>query len=261
MKRMLRILILVAALNPMGAFGQSKYDTKYVNQSLERLPPNYYGCDIISFHKKYLKQPETFDKSEFETMSEYQERLNRIKEPGVYAFRLPIQGDVVKYDAEFGGSFSIKIRPQENSSKYDDQPYFDEHRILTLKTLKKFGGSYLRQTQFGGPKKIQIIYITDYDITFSRQEVKGISFDPEGSLINLYFKCPPETAKVIKKNLNLLILCRPMFSGVKKKQTAPTFDYPYEERNIFNYLRTELSEIWVYDLGTGEILMKRKTKD
>ncbi|MEI6152713.1 MAG: hypothetical protein WCQ90_01335 [Deltaproteobacteria bacterium] len=255
----------------------------------EKLPPHYKGTDIVRLYSLFAKKT-PLKKEEFETTVEYEKKIAEAVSSDIYAFRieegsgLPVHGlRVGPYDADTQ-SFRISLET-EWLSKFT---FMDYRASIIVKTLKMRSRSYLGSNAFGAMREVTRFSAIQYGLALVNQEDFGSSsYDdnkyniktPLTSIrnVNITIQSPPDKARTLKDNIGVLLLCKPVLykpniEEVHKNKgndlifesfdsSQATIDDPTSHLYERKYINVEILAIWIYNIRTGEVILKKQLKD
>jgi hypothetical protein len=236
----------------------NSYDNKSFNLSSEKLPENYLGHDIKRVFATLSKRLTT--KGEFETTEEYQTRIKKelgetiyglLTIDNIYAFK-PMVGVDTNYDAD-KQILRATVKPEPI---FNPENLRDERLTFTIRIDHQNKGVYVGQNPFGAKKEIVKLDLSTYSIL--PININEFSLDCRG--LNFRLNMNSNKAKKSKDHVQVLYIGRLTSPFIKSESffKDATFDFPMEGINAINYLFFELSEIWLFDEISGEILYKQK---
>lgn len=253
----------------------------------EKLPPNYKGTNIVKLYSSLAKKA-PLKKKEFETTAEYERKIAEAVTDDIYAFKIEAAGTGLRglkvhpYDAD---SQTLKI---DLETEYLSKSTLEDYRAsLIVKTLDKSSSSYIGSNAFGATRLVSKYRETQYGIALVNQQDFGKSrYDDAFSKIktimtsvreiNMKIEIPIDKAKTLKNNIGVLLLCKPapyksnaIISDNQGNDlifenyyySGATIDSPSVESYDRKYINVEVLAIWVYDIRTGEVLLKTQLKD
>jgi len=252
----------------------------------EKLHPNYKGTDIARLYS-LLAEKAPLEKAEFETTAEYEKKI-----------REAISGDIYALKIEEGhGLYGLKVSPYDaDTQKFQisletewlSEYTFEDHRAsFILKTLNKSSYSYIGSNAFGAKRLVTNYDATQYGLALvNQQDFGSSSYDDDKyniktaltsiRKVSIAIQIPPDKAKSLKENIGVLLLCKPALykseeevsskSGndlifEKHNSSKATIDNPASHFYERKYINVEILSIWIYDIGTGEVLSKKHLKD
>lgn len=265
MKNLLRLLILCLVLSCVTTTGWAKEGKPKARpftlaEATEKLPPGYKGDDIKKLAAIFSSMKRAKEKDEFETTEEYQKRTNKILSgidmDKIYAFSTPIEG---KYDAD---RQLLVIEEKYFGALYDSGQIatmikYDEHN----------GRTYVATNAFGAQIKVRSSEKYVYKIAYYEPRIDGLlhgetEYGPSYQLSDI-IELPVKKAKALNGKIGLLALCKVDVSSsyfpieVETKYEKPTFDSPVESTTYRVLIPVKLLGIWVYNIQTGEIYVKK----
>jgi hypothetical protein len=260
MKTLSIVFILIFSLS---AFGQS------FSSDWQKVPVGFQGDDFEQIYKIVSRSPNLKDKSEFETTADYQRRitdLSKIALPNksadsvlVFAYR-PTRIEysrffTAKYDAD---TQNLQISITAESVRYlskSERVEFVEIMTGPAKDAQlKSLGTYEGSNAYGTTRTIEKSLMSYHSV--------GVSNFKSLQRLNFALSVPPSKAKEIKENLAILYvgkLVTPFFA-LDASSLKPTINRPRDVLIGNHILTMNLSEIWLYNGATGEIISKFKPK-
>lgn len=288
MKRLLKVSILSSLLvtmiflNPLDA-AQTKKNLKkvttenhYANVPFdvkeEKLPGKYVGHD---YRKIYDALKRIKPKSEFEPTTDYEKRLAENATISLYGLltvdsilAFSINQDLdIKYNADenvltvsLEGDFYVgEITERGNYKKYAKFKLFEHYK----KT-----GSYIGANAFNRKIQVEKGISNQYCIAFnimgkkvinnSYSAIKGDDCQEFKDSIIL----PAAEASKAKDNTAILFIgkLRPPYLDYGYSPGNPKIDYPYDIYRQYYSILMDVSEIWIYNIVSGEIYKKIKAE-
>jgi hypothetical protein len=236
------------------------------NPSVDKLPADYRGHDIIAVYRKVENAVPL--KGEFETTEQYKERLKNVPLNDLYAFKIePSRAVAFFYDANKQTmDMMIETRPVtiiDPTVKYDT-----DHRPvmvagITINSGAATTSSYTGQNAYGATREVTKSVGADFGIAIEKLPETMIGSSPLAaygmSSISLSFSITPERAKIMKAKLGVLFICTlksPFRLSFDRSVTRPTFSDPVDALILHNTLYTALKGIWIYNTESGEVVKK-----
>ncbi len=267
MKNLLSIIfVLVCGLS---VFGQN------FSADWQKVPVGFQGDDFGKIYEILSKSPNFKQKGEFETTSDFQKRatdLSKIALPGKSADSIlafiyrPESGffrDTVmtEYDADAQNlRISIWTRPIKDYRRMERKFVYvigANAKDFEIKDL----GSYEGENAFGVKRTIKKRLISHFTIGINNiDSFRGFDNSDYKSTFKLLLPVSPAKAKEIRENLAILYvgnLATP-FTSLNSSTLEPTIDKPLHDISTNYILIMNLSEIWIYNNLTGEIISKIK---
>ena len=222
---------------------KTKYLTVPYNESI-RITPDFLGHDLKAIIDVLTKRKEFFKKGEFETIQEFNERINReqikpilgtVSLDSKLAFVVPPNRSFLldvktSYDAD-SNLFSIEI-PYKEGYRLDSQ-------IVDL-------GTYKGSNAYGATVKVKkfgyITWLLFPDRLIEKQ--------------NIQLTINRDAAINLKDNMGVIFICKIIKSDPIDKQSRlskATFQNPEEVLFLDNRLRVEIMEIKIFDKSTGSV--------
>lgn len=235
----------------------------------EKLPPNFTGTDIVKLYNTLLvKVP--LKKDEFETADDYEKKIMAIVKDDVYTFKL--DPDIWTY--------GLKVHPYDAESqdlKIDINTFsLNEYMSTASIIVKNVAGtvkSNIGSNAFGVKVLVKKYTGKQYGIALTNENDFGTSEFPPGYIgrysghrkMSFTFAIPPDKARTLKNNIRVLLLCklRPDRNELIFKDAyivEPTIDEPQKLVYDRKYINVEMLSVWVYEVNTGTILLKKQLK-
>jgi hypothetical protein len=253
----------------------------------EKMPFNYTGTDIARLYALLLKKA-PLKKGEFETTTEYEKKVADAVTGDIYAFKMNEQSAwgglrIHPYDAD---AQKLKIDLETTwLSKYTTEDY---RASFIIKELDISSESYVGSNAFGATRLVTHYRATQFGIALVNQREFGKS-NYDDNKYNLNIKTPltsirkvtieidmmPDKAKELKENIGVLLLCQPSLckSNIKSflkegndlifessDLSEATIDRPSSHLYKRKYINVQILEVWIYDILTGEVLLKNRLK-
>lgn len=259
----------------------STYATQPFDPTLEMLPPNYRGHDIVALYGLLEERADKLIKGEFETTQTFQQRVRGemvqslvggLAADSVFAFVKDSANVETVYDAD-GQTMRVAVdvrAPVEGVSKNDAK------RAIGITIAGGREGSYVGTNAAGMRVKVKEVSGQFYGVAFANfrsfefgkhvsremQEVMGTAGIrdnlPASDAIVTSIKMDVPTAVRAKQNLRVLMVCRlvPPFVTSGMLGNQPTLGDPTDRFFKQHYLNVELLEVWFYDLPSGRVFAK-----
>jgi len=240
-----------------------------IDITAKKLTPNFSGTDIVKLFSILVKKA-PLRKGEFESTIDYEQKIERVITPDIYAFKLDLTSDKFADSKDrFGLSGYAKYDPdlQKLKINIDNQNYRDYRTQIIVKEVKHPSSSYIGGNAFGATCLVKRVRATQYIISFD--DTVGVS--------NLELIIPRARAKKLKNNIGVLCLCKTSlheavpnrdlsYSGnalifENEFYVAPTIDNQMSILYYRKYINVDLLDIWLYNIRSGEILLKEKMND
>jgi|GEM_PF-7049856 len=290
---MRRILLCLFALN-FAACLALKAHSQAFSSDWQKVPLTFQGNDAKAITQALLKNPANFTKSEFETTEAFKKRmanaaaisigpnLTADKEL-VFRFEPKETGwDEIdyKYDADKAAFFLETLVIDKTWIKEDSDTVFLP-ALPVAPTTYQYLGTYVGTNAFGVKTKItknniqQFLLAFRNYIGFSKLTINETTFasmskrfSKESELALWYefsptFKADAETARRGQGRIAFLYVCKlaSPYLVFSSGTHSPTIDEPSDGRRDTAYLVANVSEIWIFNKGTGEILSKLRSGD
>lgn len=223
--------------------------------AIKSLTPNYEGDNPVDLFDKLKKIDQSRKRSEYETSIQYNDRLVEIGMSPIinktYIFK--------------------NIPPMDY---YADKSLLAIKPIPWLKTIEEEKRQYVGSNAFGVERDVTSYRDTRYRLEFINQKAMTKIVGTDGVHVEtplIRLSLSPSEAKIIKQNIRLLYICRPVpFNDEShRKSSLPnpytitnydgsnaTLDRPTSSFTTYNNISVELMGIIVFDDSTGEILKK-----
>jgi hypothetical protein len=253
----------------------------YFDVNAERLAQNYKGHDIAGIYNS-IKNKIKLEKSEFETTSDYDDKISSIVIDDIYAFRLADTTKVI--NGHYSGVQSItydadnkKMKVVIKTDRDGQWSYKNGRASIIIKEIKGKSESYVGANAFGVKTIVERRSGTQYLIALTNQKKFGVSqfdsvvLEPDRKLA-IDIDVPIEKARGLKDNIGVIVLCRPSLFKYEKPLFYKGNDLIFEN-TYFNgatisspttvsferkFINMEAVAVWVYELNTGIILQKKQ---
>lgn len=248
--------------------------------TVEKLPPNYKGTDIAKLFTSLAKKA-PIKKGEFETSEDYSKKIKAVLTDNIYAFKVDADDlltvSMHPYDAD-AQMLEIDIK----TTWVSEHTFVDYRASMILKSKRTGFKTYIGSNAFGATTVVKRFEGTQYGIALVNQNEFGSSnYDNQYNIatpltgvrkIKLGINIPPNKAKTLKNKIGILLLCKPslfkssalvddnplIFERFYYKE--PTIDYPEEHSFTRKYINVEVIAIWLYDIHTGKIILKKQLR-
>jgi hypothetical protein len=251
------------------------YTAAPVDLAVTSLPPSYSGHDVAALYNR-LKAL-TGPKGEYETTEQFNARVQAAIIDDLYAFKVESPGlfeSSFSYDAD-ARALEVKV-PISLANGLGDtgKPAGEKYvsffaQTIPIKEESSTTHEYIGANAYGARVRVTERRIEDFQVIIGEEYHGGLSgsrsvgFTDYSMSFNIDMS--PESAQVKKPALSLLLICRlKLFSGFPQvvynafSSTKPTISNPTSVVQSSKCINVDLSEIWVYDNVTGEILKKHK---
>ena len=271
---------------------QSIYLTSSFNKQISKIPSGFLGHNPQTIYKAVEIKSRLLSKDEFETTSNYEQRIIKEKnspilgvlnEDSLFVFRsMPSNLYILDFDYNADNQelkLSIELNNFTNYKSKDLFDYTKKSIVLKNRTIKKY--NYNGTNLFGVSKSIEYKESDEYCLLINNwMNFTNVIYDNSNKLLsnftndyldrNITFKISvnSETAKLIKDkdfNPNYSSLLSFLYIGKIKPPYAmqgyyylgpPTISEPYEYIDNIKYITMELEEIWVYNQKSGIVYSK-----
>jgi hypothetical protein len=252
-----------------------RYLGEAFDPQIERLPENFLGHDLERIFAAAAERLQ-LKKDEFESTSDFTERLNKLNEKPLYgnvqanstlAFVLSPEYTVLQstYDAD-----SMTMRAIQPVGEVRKSPGENLSLMKSLPWKKTTSEStYKANNAFGAETVVSKSQVLTYDIAFSifnwtwASSVKSIVPNFGDYIFEDSFKVEKSIAKETKENLRYLVIGRfaspSILTGINS--VKPTFSSPKEVFEAALYVNLDILELWVFNSKTGEVYIKRKPQN
>jgi len=238
------------------------------DQTSWSLPPKFQGDDP----KRMANRFSNVTKSEFETTAQFEQRKQAAAPSGDLVFVIPPApfetktGWEAKYDAD-----AQKLRIIVRFYGYVEDDHQRHVNTLELRSEAYSAGEHLATNAFGAVTEVSSSVGQRYGIAVSPDHwlfekhimENGHKFEADNlsdlPIYRVNVSMPAEKAAALKPNLSLLFVCRltePKLITQLGGHEA-TLDAPYESAISSEYFPVEVKQVWVYDLSSGKVLLKR----
>jgi hypothetical protein len=259
------------------------YLKKSFDLSIEKMPTNFLGHNPVEVFKTLEKREIDLQKDEFETTEDYEKRIQILKNK--------ISNDWINHETLFSfipskqdlkiSSFNYNADKQElelemkldNFTDSNNKIDFDDKRkTIELKETNVSKKKYEGKNVYGVSKEVHSKYSNIYSLLINNSKdfinVDNLSFD----LIKFKINVNPIIAKKIKEldlyghsgQLSFIYIGKvnePFTTKGFYNSGTPTLKTPIEIYKDLNYINFNLTEIWVFNKVTGEILTKIKPNE
>lgn len=290
--RFLSIVLVVAVLcsfSPSG-FGAGKPKAKPNKKekesievpfdvTVERLPPRFWGNNLIRVYQALKENSARYRKNEFETNEAFGARVASIEaQPLVgklnYKSTIAVSlltrataeynadNEVMSVTIRLGEIFDEELKkgadydlpPAKGTFSYSSETV-DGHSIEVFTSLvktKKYTGS----NAFGVKAKITAKVYQTLALAV-RNDYRLMRY---GSSITLNIPMPADKAREAKYAGNILLIGELLhpYVGEGSNHSSATIDDPIEVFDMIRYVGMKLSWIWFYNLKTGEIFHREQ---
>lgn len=270
------------------------------NINTEKLSPNFAGTDIVKLYAILLKKAplkkdefETTDKYEKKIMDAITNDIYAFKLNPDKGFVEGIR--IYPYNADLQNlQIDIETRP------LSEYTFRDYRASMIIKHFPGTSKSHMGSNAFGAKVLVTSHTGKQYGIVLTNQKDFGSSGYDDDSIkttlvsdrkISLLIEMTPDKAKTLKSNIGILLLCKPQLykstedmalSNENLKGPAKikppkvnrgndlifedgyyaeaTFDSPTEIYYDRKFINVEMLSIWVYNVNTGSILLKKQVR-
>lgn len=237
------------------------------------IPPHFQGFDLRKIETEIAIS--TAKKGEFETTSQYLERINRAStepfsngipknSPLVLVFpteesiHAGVDGNIkTAYDADLE-VFKISL----GVASPNDAEESSRTREITMVWGKnaKSSSPYSAMNSYGAVVKVTAVISKQEAISFPVDSMVFDKVNPGlGSPLAILVPVKADRAQILKGRLRVLVICRVADDiPVSEAGTfhSATVEAPAEISDSYQFLHVTPSEYWVFDSDTGEILAK-----
>jgi hypothetical protein len=184
-------------------------------------------------------------KSEFETTPAYEARRNASKMDGsAFVFVFDSQKDFFTYDAD---SATMMAPLPITTNKFYLEPNSPEYTVLTLRRLELSSREYVGSNAFGATVNVSSHLYDEYGVVTNQPLVTALAFPMEVSI-----------AKDAKSYLRVALACT-LLGGEVHRDVAgheATISDPYETHVQKQYLPVTVTELFVFDERSGNVLLR-----
>lgn len=282
-------VVVIAILSICNANGQKKKNnnanvvSNYLKTSfdlnLNKIPIDFKGHNVTELYKKLAEKQVNFEKSEFETYAQYEERmriesskpiLGNLNEESIFAIKNQepnLYPSNFKYDADSQEiELAIELKYFINNGGHIE---IDEKRkSIEIKSFILKDKNYQGTNAFGVSKEINSTKSSVYCLLIDNWKSFANEDSNVSSLVKFNFKVNPIVAKKIKETdlhlesgqLKFLYIGKVVkpYTTTGHRYREATISFPYESEKNINYINFDLNEIWVYNKNTGEVYTKIK---
>lgn len=245
----------------------------------ERLPANYKGTDIVNLYSILAKKAPK-KKGEFESTAEYKVRVETYMKnshylSNIYAFKISETGHhgMNQLKADYNVDLQKMIITTETYG-FQTHIYENNRGSIIIRQNKGSSSSYTGSNAFGARRTVTSFENLQYGIALVNEDDFGI---PNERKLIFETEMPLDKAKKLKANIGVLIIGKPYlyfadednnFTESKPKRltfeterySSATFSSPSSHHTQSRYINIEALSVWVYDIRTGEILLKKQLK-
>lgn len=245
----------------------NEYDLSEFKLSYEKLPKSYNGHDPYEFYYALSSRQNALKKGDYETTAEYNSRIIDLNNKPILAgyrndtkFAFVVKPDKNIYSAD---TKKLTLGKMGYNVNINNRQSSDIAGVL-IKNLAFEKSHYLGTNAYGVSIDVEKV---------DRQDLVLALKNPAGSKMKLVpfwidnFKyeipqVPPEKARAVRDNMRLVYiftLAEPYFNE-DASHTKPTYDKPEDSTRIFYNIHATVTEVWVFDYVTGEILLRVKSE-
>ncbi len=247
------------------------YTREKLDVTAESLPESYKGqepAEVSAAVLRLMSKRSNLQKDEFETTEEFERRTKE-------ASKAPVLGGLAVTDF-----FALQLYPTETLFVYDADKGILKMNISAegvLKTIpvteqkEKVTDVYQGQNTFGA--KVNVTKIERICIGLSWQNTKDFGAKDRNILESFALKqelpMPLEVARNTKAHLRILAVfqlfelhnqftkdMKNLYGGIQKDYKKATVQSPFEIVTTYYLINAKISEFWLYNEETGEILKK-----
>lgn len=260
-------LVAYAALIviPLNAIAQSDANDAVIASppfalSDDMLKPNTKGLDVEAFISSALsKKPPV--KSEYETNSDFDERMRKFSEtafPGKVgpnkrvAVIHPVSGLPALWR---GGNATAEVR---YSAETEIMSVELDSWVLCGLPLKRSISPKRKYTATNGfGNKVDVVEADEAEICLELDAGGDTKIDD----LVLSFKVPKKDAATVKKSLGVVVIGRlsAPFAKSERQHERPTTKSPIEINKVVRSLVIKSDDVWIINSATGAVLAKHKT--
>lgn len=249
-----------AATSSSPAFATLPFDL-----SRESLTPLYGGLDATAVYAALSARGSIFEKSDFESSSDYTERLNDLKsKPLLHGMTM---NDLYSFSVKPGIAYDADSKKMtvtfRSVDEFDDAQSFEYDNTVNLKWSETSvaGGSYTGSNAFGVHRKINRIYTTRYSIEINKptwltsEYIHKHDYTTDAGFV---LTEDATVARSLSRTLRVLLIGsieRP-FVTHETRPGHPTVDYPVDRSYLDRSIHVALRAIWLYDMATGDVITK-----
>jgi len=225
------------------------------NVNVDNIKPSTKGIDVSRLLSAQM--PATPRKSEFETNTEYGERVRKAS-----ASSLPhgIGPDSVLAVIQPASQFPPLWRGGNDTIETSYSPETEAMTVkldnwlscLPLKREVKPTGRYVAENGFG--KKVTVTKLIEREICIGIDEGSKTKIDD----LSFIFQVPRTDARRVKSNLAILLLGQPStpFFAEESSHKNPDMSDPVEVDSIRKSIQLRIDDVWIIDSSTGAVLAK-----
>ena len=254
------------------------YLSSSFNRSLTKIPISFNGHNPIELYNNLHKRTTSLTKDEFESTAQFEQKLQiekskpiigKLNEDSLFALipneiRLHYSG--FKYNADsMNLELAFELEAFKNYKNQSNKFDFSRKGIELQKKITE-KRNYDGMNIFGVSTQVYSEKSNVYSLLFDNW-TDFVNGGVTNDLIKFNFKVDPIVAKKVKENNTIgvnSILSAIIIGNVSKPYVCegyyysgtPTLSEAYEYEEKINYINFSLSEIWIYNKITGEILTK-----
>jgi len=262
------LVALFAPISVLNVFSQTaepkNVDSEFLqepfNPNIERLPVGFMGHNHKEVIQGLTKLQLQMMKGEFETTEEYKRRnksgiplFGSVLPDSTLAFvALAESFEEVRYDADRG---IMTIQPSGNYKAYQRGVNL---RIYTTEDYISEG-----RTGLGIPINVRITKQIREPLLFpNRKSFKSFDWSFNGVDVRIRIPLPPLVAREVKDYLGLVFIGKLASYEVKNESGSlpATVSSPSALYSEWTHIKLNLSEFWVVDMKTGQILLREIAK-
>lgn len=240
----------------------SRFSTQPLDLNVEKLPINYAGHSLPSLVGAIKSRQSLFNKSQYETTEQYNERYNRLKAQPLIGsltldtpFAFSLDSSEATYDADRQLLF-VKFKSYEDGLLVDElnvdiSPNYFAQWLWSFSEVNQ--GAFTARNAFGVRWRARAYKQTQAVLLAPAKEGRAhYAFDVEDVTVVV--------AKKYKQSLKLLFIgkaANPYIAASSDVDNA-SLDNPHQVETFTYGLYFHPSEYWLYDYTTGDILSKQK---
>jgi TonB family protein len=261
-----RLLVLGMIAMAMGLMAQNnekhsapspRFSVLPFDQSVASLKPFYLGNNVTALYEALAPRERLLTKSEFETSSAFDERINAFANSSILGSLRP--NDVFAFEIKPTVSYDADSRKLRIVLGNDDSIYgSSDAEICLWSSSSKQGSSYIASNAFGVRKVIKRVYTIEYNTIFNRPGwfVDAYTRNRYGEKAGFLVEADSPTARRLSASLRILLIGSLVAPFISHQTSGgePTLDDPIDRTITTRNLHISLDAIWLIDAVSGEVV-------
>jgi len=273
MKKLSILSLLFVLTFSFAAFGQN------FSSDWQKVPTDFEGDDFNAVYHALLSSPVLKEKSEFETTADYQKRISEtskiilggnksIANDFIFVYRPKSDSyemrEASQYDADKQVlNVNIKMHPVSATNPFNNSKTKNYFAVRSKDIAFDAESEYQASNAYGAVRTVTKNGGTNYSIAFNNyDDFKELKKRVYPAVINVPISLSSDKAMAVKNNLAFLYfgkLVSPFYT-INTLNVKPTISRPKETHLRDLILTADVSEVWIFNNLTGEILAKIKPK-